>query len=313
MSQFVEQPLALLGFIGERDGTAGNARLQRILEMRADYLMTRMRDQSNPEDHPHAAWLLGSKFKGAGDIFGLSYAANTLSEEEYKEALMAKLLVPLTPGDQLECRVCDASERLLMPTYHCLSCRAMSAQKIRRHDEIVRALDKYIKRVHPGAVSSTNPTFGDAQGLACDLQVTANGTTWYIDVGITSGVTKECLPSISLQPTTNPNLESTLFDPDLPARRYQAKKTYKYRTVAEHLRIKITPLIWLDTGRPGPNVIEFRKIIENLNEEEGERYGDAWVEFSREVVRHTSKFIAQARKVGRLNLRRRPTDGRIEN
>ena len=184
-----------------------------------------------------------------------------LCDDSFRESLRIRMLLPIHEDPvraQRRCTSCNIHD--IEVEYHGLSCRGPSDHRRRRHDMVVSALCDFIRAAVPSArvhkevdIEANTRTSGGPVSLRCDIKMTVNHSTHYLDVAITN----PCGPTFLKL--------NRKWEPAFAAAYLENKKIDKYsKRHGESVGKALIPFGIECTGRLGPHATEFVEKLSGL-------------------------------------------------
>jgi hypothetical protein len=201
--------------------------------------------ESRPEA---AAWLVSSAKEGISSWLHCatsSIPGLRIEDEDYKEALRLRLLMPIHEDPVNLDRRCRSCNRQPIEDLHALSCKQTSTHRKGRHDFIRDAVGKFIKAVDPNAqvimeAPIQNPLPNKSR-LVSDITIQLGHKLIFLDIAVTNP---------SKPSAINGNNGSNA--PGSAALAMEKKKLALYKThYGAAIEPSIIPFVLESTGRLG--------------------------------------------------------------
>ena len=261
------ETLRTLGYEnGLRDESTPQTRKARMSKLEYNALINNLRRQAPTT--AHALWLDASSYKGSGALFqaGSSYLRMFDNRQRlFPELIKMRLLLSHsqlptreTPGELY----CERCLRTNLPNpeialdYHGLSCTHFQKERIQRHDRIVEAFKKYLRKLVPaGTEIDTNPFVDRHRNNKGDCGFHWDGAYYCFDIHIVNPISPELAENLHRH---NRPVDSTEAATMAFQRKYK-----KFSSLRGAVR-KVSPLTWLATGRESKELAYIRKDLESL-------------------------------------------------
>ena len=220
-------------------------------------LLETLRQADPPEA---AALLLSSSMPGIGSWLYSgcsSYEGFQVSDEEFKESIRLRLLLPVhqdpAPVDR-RCRNCKSNH---ITPYHALACGMPSRQRIGRHDLIRDAVARFLRSSNPAALVAVEEFIPRPEDSVAppntplkraDIRVTLNNVTQFIDIAITSPTSSTAL---------NNGNSATVAGAAASAKEREKINKYANAYPGSSVADQLVPFVLESTGRLGPKALSF--------------------------------------------------------